>query len=371
MEIIQYKPRKILNIHKHADGGWFWDKYTANPYIGCQHSCEFCYEIGTKYSPYKTPEEFASTIKVKENAPALLRKELAKVPKDIIVTGDYQPIEAKYQLSRQLLEICLEYEFPVLIIERSPLVLKDLDLISEINKRSWACVIFSVSYGTSEGYRDVFEPRSPRVETRFEAMREISSAGVHTGVAFMPILPFISDSDENIESVVNQTKENGGEFVLAGGLSLQYQQKERYMSLIETHYPHLMERYDKYFSATTELSRKYTAVVGRKVRKCCEKYGILDRMLRYIVPGELAINKKVSEKLFDTLYKYDLSCESTYKIWAYRKTAWVIDELTESVEKIYQEGGVQGIANIAGISRHMAGKIALILDTLTSEKKFN
>ena len=128
METLEYNVKKIINTHKHIDGGYFWDKYSTHPYVGCQHCCEFCYEIGTKYNPSKTPEEFGKTIKVKINSPELLRKELARLPKDILLTGDYQPCEKKYKLSRQFLEICLEYEFPVLVVERSPLVLRDLDI---------------------------------------------------------------------------------------------------------------------------------------------------------------------------------------------------------------------------------------------------
>jgi len=361
METLEYNVKKIVNTHKHVDGGYFWDKYSAHPYVGCQHRCEFCYEIGTKYNPSKTPEEFGKTIKVKINSPELLRKELARLPKDIILTGNYQPCETKYKLSRQFLEICLEYEFPVLVVERSPLVLRDLDILTEINKKSWACVAFSMSYAVSEGYRAVFEPHSPRVEQRFEAMRKIAAAGIPTGSVFMPILPFISDSKENIEAIVRQTSENGGSFVLGGGLSLNDSQKERYMRLIENNYPQLLERYNNYFSADEELSKKYFSVVGKRIRTFCNEYDISDRMPRYIPNNELAINKKVAEKLFLSVYESELNCDNTYKIWAYRKAAWVVDELSESIDIIFRQKGIEGIAAISGIGKSVASKISAIL----------
>ena len=103
IQYVGYKPRKILNSHKHADS-WFWDKYSAHPYIGCEHGCEYCYSRETKYSRYKDPADFSKIIKIKENAPELLRKELSRVPRDIVIVGDYQPIEQKTELSQEITE---------------------------------------------------------------------------------------------------------------------------------------------------------------------------------------------------------------------------------------------------------------------------
>jgi len=97
-QYVKYKPKKILNIHKHADS-WFWDKYSAHPYIGCEHGCEYCYSRENKYSRYSNSDNFLKIIKIKDKAPELLRKELTKVAKDIIV-GDYQPVEKETKLSR-------------------------------------------------------------------------------------------------------------------------------------------------------------------------------------------------------------------------------------------------------------------------------
>ncbi len=87
---VPYQPRTVLNKHKRADH-WFWARYSAYPYTGCQHGCEFCYSREQKYSPYANPDDFAYVIKVKENAPALLHRALARAPVDIVCTADYQP----------------------------------------------------------------------------------------------------------------------------------------------------------------------------------------------------------------------------------------------------------------------------------------
>jgi DNA repair photolyase len=125
---IPYSPKQVLNKHKRPDH-WFWVRYTTHPYIGCQHGCEFCYCRENKYAPYEDMADFAYMIKIKENAPSLMRRALAKTPKDIIFLGDYQPAERKFKISRKMLEVCLELDFPVFILERSPLVLRDLDLL--------------------------------------------------------------------------------------------------------------------------------------------------------------------------------------------------------------------------------------------------
>ena len=127
VQYVPYRAKKILNIHKHADS-WFWDKYSAHPYIGCEHGCEYCYSREAKYSRYSDPDDFSKVIKVKENAAELLRKELSRVHKDIVIVSDYQPVEKKTELSRKMLQVCLDLEFPVSFLEKSPLVLSPVRL---------------------------------------------------------------------------------------------------------------------------------------------------------------------------------------------------------------------------------------------------
>jgi DNA repair photolyase len=94
---------------------------------------QYCYLRERKYCPFDDLNDFGYVIKVKENAPELLRKALTRLPVDIVITGDYQPAEKKFEVSRRVLEVCLELGFPVSVLERSPLVLRDLDLLKEIN----------------------------------------------------------------------------------------------------------------------------------------------------------------------------------------------------------------------------------------------
>ena len=105
----EYEPRSILNIHKHIDGGWFWDKYSAFPYMGCSYGCEYRYWRDAKYNRLITDPQamslddpFSQLIKVKINGPEVLRQALETKLKEIIYLDGYQPIEAKYRLVRAM-----------------------------------------------------------------------------------------------------------------------------------------------------------------------------------------------------------------------------------------------------------------------------
>ena len=171
-EFVSYQPKTILNKHKRPDH-WFWTRYTAYPYKGCQHRCLFCYCRERRYCPFEDLNDFGHVIQVKENAPDLLRRALGRAPVDVIGTGDYQPAERKFGLSRRMLEVCLELGFPVMVLERSPLVLRDLDLLQAIDDRARVVVMFSIIYTPDSRHRErlrQMEQLAPPPEKRFAAM---------------------------------------------------------------------------------------------------------------------------------------------------------------------------------------------------------
>jgi DNA repair photolyase len=366
-----YKPKRILNIHKHADS-WFWDKYSAHPYIGCEHGCEYCYNREKKYSRHDKPDDYSKIIKIKENAPELLRKELPKVPKDIVIVGDYQPIEEQTKLSRKMLQVCLDHEFPVSLLEKSPLVLRDIDLIEKINKKSWAAATFSIITTKDDKTRQLFEPRAPPTSSRFKALKKFSDKGILAGVAFMPILPFIYDDDSNLEAVVKATAEHGGKFVLAGGLTLASTQKDWYFKVLAKRFPELIPKYQRLYGDNYGPECDYAGEIGKKVSRLCQKYGIKDRMPRYIPDGPCAVNRIVSERLQNRVYRMELDCTSQYRIWAYRKTAWALEELTESVAEIYAEKGRKGLENLKDVGKSLAEEIVQQLQEISNggEQKY-
>jgi len=341
-------------------------KYSAHPYVGCQEGCVYCYWRDEKYNMLARdaaakhlPDPFSQYIKVKMNAAELLRKELSKVPREIIAVGDYQPAEGRYGLSREMLKICAELGFPTLVLEKSPLVVRDLDIIRRINERAWACVIFSITRGDSAGYGEIFEPYAPRIEGRFRAMRTIADSGILTGTTFMPILPYICDDNSDLEAVVKRTADSGGRFVLAAGLTMSGAQAMFFLEAMKRHDPALVARYQElYGGAYSHRDTKYVATIALKVRDLCRKYGVLDRMPRYIPDGPLAANKRIAEDIFNRCYEMELECAPSFKVWAYRRGGWTVDELDRDIMTLYKRHGVKGLEALPNVGPSSAAFIA-------------
>jgi len=367
---VPYQPKTVLNKGKRADH-WFWSRYSAYPYIGCQHACLFCYCREKHYCPFDDPNDFGYIVKVKENAPELLRKALSRLPIDVVITGDYQPAEKKFQISRRMLEVCLELGFPVSVLERSALVLRDLDLLKEINQRAPSVVFFSmISAPDSPAYERVreMENLAPRMEKRYAAMEQIARAGILTGSSMMPILPGLCDTDENLEATIRCTANHGGQFVLAGGLTLADQQRDYFFGVLHDRFPDLLPLYERMYPAGS-----YGAVrsgdphaTGRRVRELCRQYGISDRMPRPIIPGDKrALNKRVVEALANQCYWQELDNAPGQRVWAYRKAAWAIEDLEQDVGLIYRQMGRKGLEGIENVGPRLAEVVERLIQNPT------
>jgi DNA repair photolyase len=374
-EFVPYRPKTILNKGKRADH-WFWSRYSAYPYKGCLHGCEFCYCREEKYYPYDDPRDFAYRIQVKENAPELLRRALSRAPVDLVMTGDYQPAERKFEVSRKMLQVCLELGFPVSVLERSPLVLRDLDLLQDINDRATAVVFFSIiSTPDSPGYDQVrrMERLAPPPEKRFAAMERIAQAGILTGTCMMPILPKLCDDDANLRHVVRWTANHGGQFVLASGLTLADQQRDYFFDVLGERFPALLEPYrDLYPEGSYGPAKGNWRETALRLRELCDQHSISDRMPRPIIPGDKrALNKRVVEALAGEIYTMELQGASSQRVWAYRKAAWAIEDTPQELGLIYRTMGRKGLESIENVGPKMAQVVEELLSrapTLQAQK---
>ena len=162
--------------------------YVINPYTGCQHGCSYCYaRFMKRVTGHKEP--WGEFVDVKINAPDLLRKEIQKKKREKVwvsgVCDPYQPLEATYRLTRQCLEILAQHNWPVIIQTRSPLVLRDMDIIRDARDFE---VGFSVTTA-DERIRELFEPNAPPIPDRIQALDELHKAGVRTYAMIAPVLP--------------------------------------------------------------------------------------------------------------------------------------------------------------------------------------
>jgi DNA repair photolyase len=163
-------------------------RYCLNPYVGCAHGCVYCYATFMKrYTGHTEP--WGSFVDIKENAVEVLRRQLRRAGRGRVmlssVTDPYQPVEARERLTRRCLEALLERQFPVDVLTKSPLVLRDLDLMKEFHDVAVGLTITT----DEEKIRKAFEPHAPPIAARLEALRALHEAGIETYVFVGPLLP--------------------------------------------------------------------------------------------------------------------------------------------------------------------------------------
>lgn len=271
--------KTLLSSVKQPDT-WFGLKYNMNLYRGCQHGCIYC---DTRSECYGIDD--LSDVAVKANALELLQDELPrKRIKGTIGFGSmndcYQPLEAHLQMTRRALEITARYGFPVHILTKSDLVLRDLDLLQRINP-VYAAVSFTITTADDELAQKV-EPGAPPPSQRYAAMAQFAAAGMRTGAMMMPILPFIEDSEENVLAMVQHTAAAGGSYIVAAfGMTLRDHQREYYYAQLDRLFPGLRQRYERRFDERYSCAANGAKRLQAVFDEACARYGINTRMPVY------------------------------------------------------------------------------------------
>lgn len=186
--------RKIITRNQSPDVGF---EFSVNCYRGCIHGCTYCFARPYhEFLGYGAGTDFETKIVVKINAPLLLREELRRTRQKIdslnfsFTTDPYLPLEASYELTRKCLEVCRDFRVPVGIVTKSPLVTRDIDILSQMK----AVVFFSIPFPTTEKSKP-FEPFVPVPEARFRAMRALAEGGIKVGIALAPVIPNYNEAD--------------------------------------------------------------------------------------------------------------------------------------------------------------------------------
>ena len=288
--------KSVLNKTKKHDS-WFLSTYTINPFSACAFNCLFCYIRGSRYGSHMEEK-----VSVKANLLPILEKELKRRAEKkeygfIVVssaTDPYLQIEEKYRLTRQVLELILQYRFPVHIITRSPLVLRDLDLLHQINANAILPpefkehlnhgAIVSFSFSTiDEHIAKIFEPGAPSPLKRIDAIRQVVSEGFLCGVSLMPLLPYISDKGEHLHQMYETFSNAGAQYVLAATLTLfgtsAADSKPLYYEALKTHYPELLEKYNRLFAEGSEMPAYYKEALKRKTDSLAKEFRVRNSIL--------------------------------------------------------------------------------------------
>ena len=295
--MITYKEVKsILNKHKKRDN-WFLDEYSTNPYEGCGFNCTYCYVHGSKYG-----ETLAEKIVIKKDAVAILDRQLNNRAKKneygIIAVGSatdaYIQVEEEVGLTRKLLEVILKHRFPVFISTKSTLVARDFDLLKQIDESAILPpdlkqslnrgVIISFSFSTlNEPLARQLESGAPPPQQRLEALRQCSLNGFLCGMNAMPLLPFISDTNEELEKIIAAAKQYGAFYILTSGMTLfgedERDSKQLYFRFLKNYYPDLLEKYEAMYGTVYYPSWKYQNDLKKRTEMFCKKYQIRDSIL--------------------------------------------------------------------------------------------
>ncbi|MGD2249745.1 MAG: radical SAM protein [Candidatus Methanofastidiosia archaeon] len=385
MIIEEYTAKSVIRTS--TPGLFSWSEYYLNPYQGCYHDCRYC---DGKSEGYYMHADFAERIKVKVNAPALLEKFLRKkgfIPlnrektltlidfapglkgtvkekqpgKFVLFIGGgvcdvYQPAELDTKITRELLQIAYDFGFPVCILTKSNLVLRDLDLLKKINDETYACCNFTITL--SDEMQKIFEPGASSTSERFNAVKTLRDNGIHSGVYFYPVLPFIGDTDDNMEDIYRRAQKVGAEFVYCWGLTLKPgRSKNEFLHTVKEHFPLVYPKYEllysnnnKYGYMDVEQFKKLRLIFPEiKGFVLGYEHGLPYTADRYIPPGRITTNLKVAEVLKKIGYIKQYILQDS-KVHSFYKAAKFLETYQKDISNAE---GIEGVPILKNMSKYI------------------
>ncbi len=294
--LYQKQVKSVLNKHKKRDS-WFLDDYSVNPYEGCSCNCLYCYTRGSKYG-----ENMDEKLAVKANALEVLDRQLAARAKKkqygFVAVGSatdaYIHHEEQQEMTKGMLQLLLKYRFPVFISTKCTLITRDIELLKEIDtaailpedlKETLARgLILSVSISSlDEKVSDMLEPSAAPPLQRLELVKRLKKEGFLTGVNAIPLLPYISDTEEELEKIIAAAKEYGADYILTGGLTLfgtgMANSKTLFYKFLERYDNSLLPKYQQLYGSNFYTSFSYQNKLKEKAEHLCKKYTIRNRIL--------------------------------------------------------------------------------------------
>ena len=282
---------KVMGILSPSNG--------MNLYRGCSHGCIYC---DSRSKCYQMNHDFED-IEVKENALELLEAALRRKRKRCMIgtgamTDPYIPLEKKLGYTRKALLLIEKYGFGVALQTKSDLVLRDLDILRQINEKTKAVVQMTLTTADEKLCR-IIEPNVSTTNERFEALKALRDAGIPTVVWLCPVLPFINDTEENIRTILGMCVEAGVRGVLCFGMGLTLREgnREYFYKQLDIHFPRLKERYIRAYGNNYVVDSPHSTELMRLYHRICEENGILhnnDQIFEYLRKFE---EKNAAEQL--------------------------------------------------------------------------
>ncbi len=286
-----------------------------------------------------------------------LRRARTLLPDVVALSGScdpYQPAEKKYENTRKCLEVLAKHKYPVNISTKATLVTRDIDLLSKIGNDSWCAVSITITT-TNNDLSKFLEPEAPLPAERFDTIEELKKTNnLQVGVNFMPIIPFLWDSDDNLEEMVRTITNAGADYILFGaGMTMRDNQAVWFFKRLQEDYPEVVGKYLELYNAKLTLVKGYSGSYGpnktyakritKKMLSLCDKYNISHRMKRFIPDDFRRLNYLIAEEFLNESYVLQF----TGKPWS--NLFWAgqnIQNLNESIVDVAARGELQSIRNV-------------------------
>jgi DNA repair photolyase len=257
-------------------------QWTLNPYRGCAHGCHYCYARGTHtYLGLGAGRDFSTVVFAKTNAPEVLYRELRRPgwQRERISIGSatdpYQPAEGRFRITRRLLEVLADYSNPTSIVTKGTLIVRDADVLADIERRASCTVCFSVATVDRAIWRAT-EPGTASPDQRLRAMERLAGAGILVGVLATPILPGLSDTPQQLEELVRAATAHGAGFLAPGTLHLGPLERDHYLGFLGHTYPALLPLYRRLYGGKYP-PRQAAVRLEETVAELKARYGLVDR----------------------------------------------------------------------------------------------
>ncbi len=289
-----YQAKNILYRSEEINP-FYMSRYSLNPYRGCLVGCRYCYVQEKKHiDSTGLEEEKDRQVQIKINAPYLLKRRLESgLEIGLIVLGEscepYGENEDEYFITRRLLEILQDYNFPLHIITRSERILRDIELLKKINSKNFVCVTISVPVVSGSLVKKL-EGDSPSVHTRLRTLKAIRRHGISAGVAVSPVLPYLTDGSET-DRILKKVSSAGAAYALFAPLSIKNYQREMFFSWLKEKFPRLLEPYHRLYGEVEEPSGEYWEKFMLKTKRKA-----LERNLNIELPFEYEVGHFPSQE---------------------------------------------------------------------------
>ena len=358
-KFIEKQYKSIINKNKYIDH-WFWTRYAINPYNGCQFGCIYC---DARSEHYHMPEDFENEILVKQNVGQMLDQRITRARTflpDVVgiggVTDSYQPAEKKYENTRSILSVLAKHQYPVHLITKSTLILRDLPLLEEIAQQTWCTVSVTITTTNAEKSR-FLEKFAPSPAKRLEVLRQIKTKAPHvqTGALLMPLIPVLCDDEAQVEQLFTAVKATGADYLMFGGaMTLRNRQADWFLQHLREAEPAGYQQYVDLYQFTPDSEAyngrylpggDYMRQQHERLFALSDKHQLPHRIRRFIPNDYRKTNYRIAERMLNVSFERQMFGQSWETLfWA----AQNIQNLKEPIEAVAARGELEQIKNVKG-----------------------